>query len=153
MGASPCLQFSRLSHLLSQSLFKKRQDKLKAQWTHVVGIASTYFARLRYFFPQTFTHCIPPPFHEIFSFCQCATAAGVLPLSPQNRCFFYGLWQKFEPAKIQGWENSGSTTCCYSAVSDLRIDKQNLQYKVSSNSAEVTFSVFKMKKLPMHNSN
>ena len=111
-------------------------------------------SRNRFDLFRTSALLFPPDFHTLYtttisrdSFCQCATAAGVLPLSPQNRCFFYGLWQKFEPAKIQGWENSGSTTCCYSAVSDLRIDKQNLQYKVCSNHTEVTFSEFEMKKL------
>ena len=86
-------------------VFKKRQDKLKAQWTHVVGIAPTYFARLRYFFPQTFTHLYsaPPP-------------PSPATVAPRRRCaallrhrcgLFLRLWQKFEPAKIQGWENSG----------------------------------------------
>ena len=85
-------------------VFKKRQDKLKAQWTHVVGIAPTYFARLRYFFPQTFTHLYsapPPPPATVAPRRRCAALL-------RHRCgLFLRLWQKFEPAKIQGWENSG----------------------------------------------
>ena len=119
-------------------VFKKRQDKLKAQWTHVVGIAPTYFARLRYFFPQTFTHLYsapPPPPATVAPRRRCAALL-------RHRCgLFLRLWQKFEPAKIQGWENSG---VAWRLIRHLLFSR-DFQYKKSIISTRKQFWLFFMR--------